>query len=72
MKIIDLNKGYISTSLKNVDWDSKFAVNLNNTNPSTELLLDSVSKVLNYYCPLKKFLILKKRTNASTDNPRHT
>ena len=54
MKNIDLNKDYISTSLKNVDWDSKLAVNLNNTNTSTELLLDSVNEVLNYYCTLKK------------------
>ena len=36
VKSIDLNKDYISSSLKNVDWDSKLAVT------STELLLDSV------------------------------
>ena len=48
VKSIDLNKDYISSSLKNVDWDSKLAVT------STELLLDSVNEVLNYYCPLKK------------------
>ena len=48
MKIIDINKGFISNSLKNVVWDSKLAVNLNNTNTSTELLLDSINEVINY------------------------
>ena len=37
MKSIDLNKGYISTLLKNVDWDSELAVNLNNANTFTDL-----------------------------------
>ena len=36
MKIIDLNKDYISASLKNVDWESKLVVNLNNDNNSTK------------------------------------
>ena len=64
MKSIDLSKDYISTSLKNVDWESKLTNNLNNANTSTELLFDSVSEVLNYYCPLKKILILKITTKA--------
>ena len=46
MKSIDLNNDYISISLKNVDWESKLPVNLNNANTSTELLLDSVNEVL--------------------------
>ena len=65
MKSIELNKDYIFTSLKNENWESKLAVNLNNANISTELLLDSVNAVLNYHCSLKKFLILKKRTKTS-------
>ena len=36
MKTIDLNKDYISASLKNVDWESKLVVNLNNDNNSTK------------------------------------
>ena len=43
MKSIDLSKDYISTSLKNVNWDSKLAVNLDNANSFTKLLLDSVN-----------------------------
>ena len=66
MKIIDLNKDYISNSLKNVDWDSKLAVNLNNTNTSTELLLDSVNEVLNYYCPLKKVSNSQKKNQSKS------
>ena len=49
-----LSKDHISTSLQNVDWENKLAVNLNNANNSTELLVDSVNEGLNYYFPLKK------------------
>ena len=52
MKSIDLNKDYIFTLLKNLDWDSNLAINPSNANTSTELLLDSVDEVFNYYCPL--------------------
>ena len=65
MKNIDLKKDNSSTSLKNVFWDSKLAVNPNNANNFTELLLDSVNEVLTYYCHYKKFLIPKKRAKAS-------
>ena len=58
VKSIDLNKDYISSSLKNVDWDSKLAVT------STELLLDSVNEVLNYYCPLKKVSNSQKKNQS--------
>ena len=37
MKSIDLNKDYISTSLENVDWESKLATELNNATTSAEL-----------------------------------
>ena len=43
---VNLNKDYIFISLKNVDWESKLPVNLNNANTSTEFLLDSVNEVL--------------------------
>ena len=64
MKMIELNKDYISTSLKNVDWDIKLPVNLNNTTTSTELLLDSVNEVLNCYCPLKKVSNSQKKNQS--------
>ena len=35
MKNFELNKDYIPTSLKNVDWVSKLAINLNVANTST-------------------------------------
>ena len=54
MKSIDLSKDYISTSLKNVNWDSKLAVNLDNANSFTKLLLDSVNllKIWNRNCEI--------------------
>ena len=64
MKSIDLNKDYITTSLKNVDWESKLGLNLNNANTSNELLLDSVNEVLNYYCPLKKVSNSQKKNQS--------
>ena len=69
MKSIELNKDYIFTSLKNENWESKLAVNLNNANISTELLLDSVNGVLNYHCPLKKISNSQKKNQ---NKPRIT
>ena len=66
IKSIDLNKDYISTSLKNVDWETKLAVNFNNANPSTELLLDCASEVLNYYSPLKKVSDSQKKNQSKS------
>ena len=39
MKNIDLNKNYISASLKNADWESKLAVNFNNANSPLKCFL---------------------------------
>ena len=73
MKNIDLNKDYISTSLKNVERESKLTVILNNTNTSTEMLLDSVNEVLNYYCPLqiKPWITQSILKSMGVKNKRH-
>ena len=53
LKSTDLNKDYISTTLKNENWERNLGVNLNNANTSAELLLDSVNEEFNYEYPLK-------------------
>ena len=48
LKSTDLNKDYISTTLKNENWERNLGVNLNNANTSAELLLDNVNEEFNY------------------------
>ena len=72
MRNIDTNKDSISTFLKQTDWDKKLEVNLNNTNTSTELLLNSVNEILDHYCPLKNIKFSKKESKQAMDYPRHT
>ena len=52
---------YISEQLENVDWESELHLECNNISLSSDLLINKVDRLINFWAPLQKISNEKKK-----------
>ena len=59
---IGKNKIIISEQLENVNWEYELCLERNNINLSSELLINKVDRLINFWASLQKISIKRKKT----------
>ena len=59
---IEKNKTMIFEHLENVDWECEFSLECNNINLSSEILINKMDRLINFWSPLQKISNKRKKT----------
>ena len=59
---IEKNKTMIFEHLENVDWECEFSLECNNINLSSEILINKIDRLINFWSPLQKISNKRKKT----------
>ena len=59
---VEKNKNTTFEQLENVDWETDLRLECNNINLSSELLINKVDRLINFWAPLQKISKKRKKT----------